>query len=446
MSVRPFARVARSAPSARFARLAQVAGLSLLLATRAFADSPAPGFTLAPLAYPGAGLVATLPGGDVLAFDGLALTRHDASGALLQTLATFPGFVFGSFLVVDPSGTFAVLGESLNQEIFKVDLTGGGLTFLATLTFNFDAVFVDADTLVVSAAPCGFCGKTNLFRLDTDTGALVEFAEVTGPSGPLALDATGNLYYALQSDTFPAPPGSTDIWRFDAAEIDGATYLLDADATVVATGFDAGGDLVCDPATGDLYLAESSFTTGSSLLWRVGTTRATSQLVAESLAFTSIGNLEFHSGVAPAWFAPFQPEFGGTLRYTSTDFGSTFTRYAANPARPELALTGPGASGPGAFDVEVSGGPALGLALVLYGPQSLLAPVESGLVTGATAPLFSRLDPFSIVYGPLLALDGSGAASVGYVNPGTWVGIAGVQAIVVDPLLGVVGTSTLALL
>jgi len=427
--------------------LAPLAGaLFLALSAPSFADTPAAGFALARLPYPGASLVATLPGGDVLAFDGLAVTRHDASGALLQTLATFPGFVFGSFLVVDPSGTYAVLGESLNQEIFKVDLGSGGLTFLAPLTFNFDAVFVDATTVVVSAAPCGFCGKTNLYRLDTTTGALVEFAEVTGPSGPVALDAAGNLYYATQSETFPAPPGSTEIWRFDANEIDGSSYLLDADATVVASGFDAGGDLVCDVATGELYLAESSFTTGSSLLWQVRSTRATSHLVAESGAFTSIGNLEFVAGQAPALFAPYQPDFGGTLRYTSTDFSMTFTRQFVTPARTELALVGPGTSGPGPFDLEITGGPAGGVALVLYGPQSLLAPVETGFVTGVTAPLFSRLDAFTFVYGPLLGLDGNGEASLGFVNPGTWVGTAAVQAIVVDPLLGVVGTSTLALL
>jgi hypothetical protein len=410
------------------------------------ADTEAPGFALSPLPYPGAGLVTTLSSGEFLAFDGQVLTRHDASGTLLQTLTTLPNFVFASFLIVDPTETFAVFGESSAQEILKIDLATGAILLTGNLTFNYDALFLDADTVLISAAVCGFCGDNNFYLYDTNTGGMQEIGQITGPSGPIAIDAAGNIYYATQTSTFPAPPGTTDIWRFDAALFDGMSYIGDADATVIATGFDGGGSLVCDPITGALYLAESSFSTGGSFLFEVKSTRATSNLIATSGLFTSIGGLEFVSGTAPAQFTPYQPTFGGTLRYTTTDFFSFSDRYEVTPARTELALSGVGVTGAGPFDLDITGGPAGGVAYTIYGPQSLLAPMEIGYVTGVTAPLFTRLDLFTFVYGPILALDGNGEATQSFVNPGTWQGTAAIQALIVDPFLGIVGTSTLALL
>jgi hypothetical protein len=414
--------------------------------TTAQADTPTPGFVLNALPYPGAGLVTTLANGEFLAFDGQVLSRHDSSGALLQTLTTLPNFVFASFLVVDPTESFAIFGESSNQEILKIDIATGAILLTDNLTFSFDAVFLDADTVLISAAVCGFCGDNNFYLYESNDGSMQEIAQVSGPSGPLALDAAGNLYYAQQSGLFPAPAGSTSILRFDAALLDGSVYLGDSDATVISTGFDAGGDLVCDPATGALYLAESSFSTGNSFLFEVKSTRGSSNLVATSGAFTSIGGLEFVSGAAPAAFAPYQPAFGGTLRYTTTDFFSFSDRYEVRPARTELALSGVGVTGAGPFDLDLTGGPAGGVAYTIYGLQSLLAPTEIGYVTGVTAPLFTRLDLFTFVYGPILALDGNGEATLGFTNPGTWQGTAAVQALIVDPSLGIVGTSTLALL
>ncbi|MEZ5978541.1 MAG: hypothetical protein R3F34_10015 [Planctomycetota bacterium] len=161
--------------------------------------------------------------------------------------------------------------------------------------------------------------------------------------------------------------------------------------------------------------------------------------------FNTISGLEFVPATTGATFTPFQPQHGGTLRYVTTDFFSTWERYEVRPARPTLSLTGVGVGGPGPFDVVVDAGPANGLALVVYGPQSLYSPVELPIVTGLFAPLFTGLDPFTFLYGPYLPLDAAGHASIGYVNPGTWIGNAAIQAVCVDPLLGIVGTSTTAL-
>jgi len=408
-------------------------------------DTPADGYELSALAYPTSGSVATLSNGDFVVFDGSTIDRYDASGAFQQNLVTLGGFVFSSFLIVDPSETFVVAGESSNQEIFKVDLATGTTTPLTTLTFNYDAQFESANTIVVSAAAGGFGAPNEIHRVDTDTGATTLLATVPGPSGPVCVDAVGNVFYGTVDTNFPPPIGSTDVLRFAAASLTGAPVLDENDAIVAGSGFNGAGDLVCDPSTGDLYLAENDFVTGSNLIFRVGPTRATSEKLVDGTTFFTIGNLEFVGATGGAIFGPYQPDFGGTLRYTTTDFGSTNDRNRVRPARPEVALSGPGAIGSGPFSVNLTGAPAGGVAAFVFGAQGLYSPVELPYFFGGQ-PVLSGIDVGTVIVGPVVGTSGSGTASLAYFNNGTLGGSAVIQAICVDPVLGVVGSSTRAFL
>lgn len=425
----------------RAALAAVVATGVVALPALALDTSPA-GYELSALPYPAAGSVATLSNGDFVVFDGLSIDRYDAAGNLLQNLHTLPGSVFTSFAIVDPTESFVVFGESSNGEIFKIDLATSTKTSLTNLTFNYDAQFETGTTIIVSAAAGGFGAPNEIHRLDTDTGATTLLATASGPSGPVSLDAAGNLYYA---NVAFGVPGSTNVYRFDAADLTGAPVLSEVDGTVISSGFDGAGDMVCDQATGDLFLSENNFSSGSNIVFRVGATRATSEQVVNGTTFFTIGNLEFDSATGGAAFSPYQPDFGGSLRYTTTDFFSTDDRNQVRPARPEVALSGPGAIGSGPFAVNLTEAPSNGVAVFVFGAQSLYNPVEIAFNFGG-APVLSGFDIGTTIIGPIVGTNAAGAASLNFFNNGTLGGSAVIQAICVDPLLGIVGSSTTAFL
>lgn len=423
-----------------------VATASIALAPMATAqDTPRDGFALTPLTYPGQATVATLSNGDVIAFDGTSVDRFDSNGLLQQNLATFGSFAFGSFLLVDPSESFVILGESSTHDIHKIDLTSGGLNPIANLVFNYDAAFETPTSVIISAANGGFGSDNEVWRLDTDSGATTLVATIAGPSGPVAVDANGDLFYATVSTSFPAPAGTSDVLRFDAVDLTGVPVLDASDATLFGAGFDGAGDMVCDTATGRVYLAENDFGDGTNTVFQVGPTRALSLDVVNGLTFNAIGGLEFDAGTSPATFAPFQPAFGGQLRYTTTNFFSIFERNQVQPARPAVNLAGPGATGPGAFAVQLTAAPANGVAVFVFGVQSLYSGVELPFLLGG-APIFSGIDLGTAIIGPIVGTSASGTAQLNYMNDGTLGGTAVIQAICADPVFGIVGSSGVAFL
>src|SRR5262249_27025005 len=73
---------------------------------------------------------ATLSSGNRVDFDGLAVNLVADDGTVLLPLGSVPQYVFPSFVRVDAAETFALVGESSNGDIFKVNLAGAGLTTL----------------------------------------------------------------------------------------------------------------------------------------------------------------------------------------------------------------------------------------------------------------------------------------------------------------------------
>lgn len=411
------------------------------------ADEVSSGFALAPLPYPGGAATATLSSGDVIAFDGLTVRRYDENGLLLQDLASFPGFVFPSFVLADPGESFVVVSESSFGVIYRVDLAAGGLVTIAQLNFNYDAVFEDAGHLLVSAATCGFGCGNELWRVDVLSGASVQVATLSGASGPLIGDGNGHLFYGTVSAVFPPPPGASEVLCFELDELTGSPVVDETSALVVGSGFEAAFDLAFDSARGDLFIAEVDFSTGVNRIQRVESSAGLSPLILEGTPFHAISNLEFVAGDGKARFAAFQPASGGRLRYNTTDFVASFERNAIEPLRPGLLFSGPGTTGPGDVTVQLLGGPPLGLALIAYGPRALAPQQELAIeLAGVDAPLFIGLDLASLELLPSpLALDASGLGTLVTQNPGGFEGLLAVQAIVFDATLRLVCTSEVAL-
>jgi hypothetical protein len=414
---------------------------AVLAASPALADEPQPGFILEVLPYPGQALTATLSTGEIVAFDGQNLDLYADNGDLINNLVTLPEFVFGSFLLVDPTDTFVVLGESSNHDILRIDLNPIGIPVaVANLVFNFDAVFEDQDTLLVSAASCGFGCGNEIFRVGLTTGSVQLIARVSGASGPLALDGAGNLYYGTASGQFPPPPNHSEVIRWDASQLHGGPVVSQSDSTLIATGLEGASDLVFDPVGGGLYLAANDFGSGVNVIRQILGSNVNDPILVEGTPFNSIGGLEFVPGDGQAEFAGYQPVRGGTLTYNTTDFFSIFERRSLAPRRPQLTIGGPGATGAGVFTVEVTNGPPSGSALLYYGSSALFDPLET--VIQLRVPLFVGLDLPSLMRAPgTFALDATGTGSRDFVNPGGLEGQFAIQLLMLDDIGRIAGMS-----
>jgi hypothetical protein len=397
--------------------LATVASLSLSLQAQQIAEGYSSDTnTLAN----GAGNVLETAFGTV-SFDGLELTLTSSNGT--QTLLTFPSNTFGSFTA--PIGANRVLfGESSNDGIWSVPLNGGTPQLVANVLFNYDAVLLDDDRALVSAKTGGFSSPDNeVMFVDLLTGQTQLLAQFPGASGPLAIDAAGDVYYATASATFPAPPGTADVLRLSRATVDAAILnnqvLGTGDATVVIQGLDAAGDLAFDD-DGDLFYVD----------WMNG---AIGEINGASSSQASLGpvlvdfagsgvsgsGLQFVASSAPGdqVFEPFQFA-GGTLYVRS---GSWSTGASQNQglraAPPALTSSAPATIPSGAFSLDTTGGPANGFGLLLFatGPASgsVTLPIpglEASLLLSASLANSAVMVP--------LPLDASGAASLNLNNPG----------------------------
>lgn len=409
-------------------------------------DDPAPGFELSALPYPGGMVTATLANGDVLSWDGVKVLRSAPSGALLKTLATFAVPVYPSFVAVAPGESYAVIGESSLGDLFRVNIAAGGATLLTNLFFNFDAKFEPGGQLVVSAATHGWSTGNDLVRVDPASGAETPLVHVEGPSGPLAFDPAGNLFYATQSPLFPAPPGSTDVLVWPAPLLDGSAVRTEDDAFLLGFDFDGGSSLVYDGEVKALYMADSNIGTGTSRIVRVNGSLSSSQVVLTGTGGLWYSNLELVTAPGGAIFGAYQPTEGGTLRVNATDFAGFAERSQLRPARPTLALSGPGLSGPGPFTVALGGGPPQGHLVLAFATQDHALASEIPLLLGGVAPIFLGLDLAHAFLVPgSYPLDAQGAAAPGFTNPGGLEGLLALQGLVLDPSLFPLGTTAVAL-
>lgn len=420
-------------------------GLALLSLPLSSQDVVAPGFTRAPLPYPGATPFAaslTLSDGEVVVFDGSAVTQYAADGSSSKVLGHFPAFVFPSFLVVDGDENALYVGESSTGGIHKLFVgIASAPDFLLTLPLNYDAA-VRNGALWVSAATCGFGCGNELWRVELATLAANRVATLPGASGPLALDPAGNLYFATSSDQLPPPPGATDVWRFAATTLASGAPLTLADASLVGSGFAGAGRLVHDAERNVLYLLENDFGSGANRITEVRSSAASSPVLFEGAPFLTLGNATLQTDLGQRNdFRAFQPSAGGRLVFTRTDFAAVTERLELAPRRPGASVSGPGTLGAGTFTVGLDAAVPGGFARLFYGPSASYASLEP-VYRVAGLPLSFGLAPGSLRALPgLFALDAGGGLTADFTNPGGYEGQFALQFVLLTPDLRLAGTS-----
>lgn len=380
---------------------------------------------------------ATLSTGERVVFDGLTVDLYDASGAFLANLATLPAFVFNSFVEVDPTETFVVIGESSNGDLLRVMLDGSGTTVVANLTNNYDAVFATATELLVSAGTCGFGCGNDLLRVDLGTGTTTPLATLPGASGPVALSANGDLYTVVVDFL---NPGTSRLVAYTDAQLDAGTPLVEADAALLLGGLAGGASLAVDPVFGNLFLAESSFGATSRIL-EIAPDGTVVDVVVESDLY--LGGLELFQGGGKGHFHRYQPSGGVGMRYSRTDFNALDEIATILPAQPQASFS---QSGPVA-QLTVTGGVPDGAMLVVFTANAnhdptlvttVLPGTDFQFHAAASPNRLRRTGPF------LLPLDATGTGTFTYFDPGPLAGTQTFQALVADPGGVFLGGSTVA--
>lgn len=394
--------------------LALISGLSM--APLAQAQGAETGYTEAVISNPVPfASRATLSDGRIIDFDGQFVTLTSADGLTVTSLHDFGVSNFSGILVPSLDETFVVVGESSNGDLFTVDLSVGGATFVTNLPFNFSAVFESATSLIVSAGAPSFADN-NLVRVDLTTGNQTLLAMVEGPSGPVAIDAFGNVYLATVASGFPAPPGGTEVLLYLASQLTGAPVLTEFEGSPIGVGFDGASSMVVDPAFNRVYLAENNFGSGTNRIWNVSGSQASSELLYEGPTGDWVTIDRFDTGTGPGVFAAYQPEAGsGRILAGRTDFFSFDDRFDLTPKRPELNITSAPFGTSTSFTLDVTDGRPNSPMILVYGLTPAPGTPEVSVIPGVL-PLLSDFDLGSLEIFPFpLLLDGSGEVSLPFV-------------------------------
>lgn len=257
-------------------------------ATKIF-DVPV-GQTIQGLEFDGGGNAYYLVGDGASAITRLEVRTSAANYADPAVLFDFGAPKFGSFVRQNAGKLY--FGESSTGIIRVRDLGLGTTSILATVAGNYDLDF-GGGVGWLSANP-GNAGN-KVFKLNLSTGAMTQVLGSSDYSGPVAVDASGQLYYGATG--FTAAGGK--IYRYSSAEANAGGLSLDAGHEWSPTSGNAFFDL--DASLG-LYRTDSSALNLLSL------TTGASTPVGSSV--NSIGNLASAAGV---------------LAMAVTDYGSFLT-------------------------------------------------------------------------------------------------------------------------
>lgn len=365
---------------------------------------------------PTAGAVCLLGANDAVWFDGQRLWRQQSNQpkAILQ----LPSPVFWSFTIRTDPG-HVLFGENSTGALWLVPLAGPVPTApLCTVPFNYDAALLSPGAVVVSMRPAGFSGGTDLLVIDLATAQRWVLASIPGPSGPVAIAANGDLFYATASSLFPTPPGLTSILRFPRATIDQAILdrrrLSAGDAIVVRSGLDAASDL-CFDDDDDLLFADWMNNTIGELNDATGSSPSLGAPLAAYGALPGAAMLQFAGAGGSGVFEPFQPA-RGTLYVHETDYFSTSSIRALRAARPELTVppATPVPSGPFALLVGHAPANAFGLLAMAIGAAG---PDVALTLPGSEGPLVWNPTSAAAVFVPFV-VDAAGNATIATTNPG----------------------------
>lgn len=210
-----------------------VAAFNSLASAQTVAIDPA--YNVSTLAPNVAGGFSHLPDGDILALtsdfaNGPTLLRIDRNGdgipaGGVKVLAQFDSSTFPDFVRVAPSGAFAIVGLSGSSDaLLRVDLKTEALSTLLNAPGNYDLAFLDDGHAYLSANPGFFDpsqpSEIDLLDLTTSPPTSRVAVAIRGvPSGPVALNNAGDLYFVKSTYTFPPPPLSSRLLKFTSSDL-----------------------------------------------------------------------------------------------------------------------------------------------------------------------------------------------------------------------------------
>lgn len=407
------------------------------LAPPARAQVAQPGFASSSfsIAPPGAfvGGLESLPNGDLLVFDGTDIVElAPTDGSLVRTVWTSGGTPFGAFVRLAPDGLNVYFGESSSGSIWEIDLASGLGQVVANAVLPYDLAFDPQGRAFVSYATGYFIGS-HVALVDLTSGALDDVFDSPDPSGPIAFDAAGNLFVATTDvSSWPPPPGAATVYRFAAADVDGAigpTVLTPADGATLAT-LDGASFLVLDEAE-DVIVTDPNG--GRVVQIRQADGSKFDVALADAGGYLTYAS--FVRGTRGA-YEPWQPAEAGTLFVSETDFVSTNLVARVAPQRPSLVPSPANPVPAGAFVLDVSGAVPNGFGLMLVAPAGISGQELALHNRGWPAPLWFGLDLSGGLSIFPLSFDGAGAFQAGGANPGFGGVTIGLQLLVGAPVPG----------
>jgi hypothetical protein len=322
-------------------------------------------------------------------------------------------------LVAIPAGSHEIFFTDFNNgDFFRRHVLTGKQVVIKGVVNTFDvAVTRKGEVLVVANPKWPARGATSgIWLMDTAQGKHREVIQLAGPSGPLVLDAQGNLLYALQPSTFPAPKGSVKVIRFPQSlvqkAIQGGKPLTISQATVVLNALDGALDLAFDDRQ-RLYISDPQ----SGGLRR--TLPATMTL--DGRAFMQVSRLatlwlQFVERRA-ATFDGFQPGDGGELYVATTDWQTTAEVWQIQAVRPVLSSDPTVRIPKGPMQLSLRGAPGKAAAWLVLSASPPRA-AEIALFYDLGVPGWVGLDlqkPHVVL---LAATDATGSYQLKLQNPG----------------------------
>ena len=440
-----FCELQESLPMKPCKTLALLSALWLLPNGAAAQLSSDPGFAVSnSVSLGGPSAYGSFPDGRYVAFDGLSFDLYASDGTWQANLGAISSFMWPSFVEVDPTGTFVIAGESTNGNLFKVQVNGSGVTLLANLVFNYDLDWdVTPGLAYVSAGLGGWGAGNDLVRLDVTTGSTTLIAHVQGPSGPIAVNAAGDVSYVTQYEGFdwPPPMGQESLIRWGNVKLDAGALLSETDADYLCSGLDGGSSMVSGVG-GTLFLAHTNFAGDENEIYQFSPTGVLLDTVATTL--THVANLEL-IGAGRSTFSAQQP-LGVSLRTYNTDFFSLNDCVTIDPARAQLTWKGPpsGVAGRGTF--KLLGGEPGGFAVIMVASSSAELPAEDVIDAGWRAPLFMAVKATDILRRTqVMPLDAKGELKMEHLQTPAIEGQILLQPLLFDSAMAPLGSASHAI-
>jgi hypothetical protein len=343
-----------------------------------------------------------------------------------------------AFVALD--GGVAVVGGLRSGRVLRYDLAARALTGAFVGVRNtFDVVVLPGGDLLLAANPTWPAAGANSGIWLAGPGRTPrELLQLVGPSGPLVLDAAGDLIVAELGAIVPPPPGAARLLRVPAARLQQALAggaLAMGDVAAIGGGYAGIYDLACSP-DGRLFVADPASSVVSA---------TAPGALAPALPWLDVGSgftatsLQFVGSAAGPFCAFLPPERASELRVQRTDFWSLLEVVRVRPVRPVASIAPSPTVAPGTSTLHLHGGPANGLCLWL---ASLPATgVEQIVWSRDGTPLWLGLPPGGAVPFALVALDANGAATARLVNAGGVAGALTVQAVALGPTAGELGSA-----